>query len=222
MGCYDEFEKVKLTGTRVCHTPYYVPCYEITQLRHTSETCPNHGIHESVFIWNIIQQHTMLMTQQACSTTTMNKSQPYSDSASTAAETMTSEQATEYARFSRESNALNTWTDTFFDDDDDIVAVFDFDYDSMISYYTKLTWLIFTLITISGPVFASIIFIRRYWPLWILYYLVLYFLRANVIWNVRAQHLAITRDGIRFVRNRRPFLCGLPCSDLGKTSKTGE
>merc|ERR1711976_900066 len=46
------------------------------------------------------------------------------------------------------------------------------------------------------------------------------YLRRNVEWSTRAQHVAITQDGIKFVRDRRPTCWGLPCTDKGKTSKT--
>lgn len=103
-----------------------------------------------------------------------------------------------------------TWTDTFFDDEDDVIAVFDFDYDSMEKFYTNIGW-------------ASVASTLLYTPLFIaqLVGLVPCFLRKNVQWNARSQHVAITRDGIRFVRDRRPCCWGLPCTDQGKSSKTG-
>jgi len=102
-----------------------------------------------------------------------------------------------------------TWTDTFFDDEDDIIAVFDFDYEAMETYYTNIGW-------------ASIAATLLYLPLFIaqLVGLVPCYLRKNIQWNARSQHVAITRDGIRFVRDRRSCCWGLSCTDQGKSSKT--
>jgi len=46
------------------------------------------------------------------------------------------------------------------------------------------------------------------------------YLRKNVRWNVQSQHVAVTRDGIRFVREKRPTCWGWQCTDSGKSSKT--
>lgn len=46
------------------------------------------------------------------------------------------------------------------------------------------------------------------------------YLRKNVRWNVTSQHVAVTRDGIRFVRDKRQACWGMPCTDSGKSSKT--
>jgi hypothetical protein len=46
------------------------------------------------------------------------------------------------------------------------------------------------------------------------------YLRSNVRWTIRAQHVAITRDGIRFVRERRPTCWGSSCTDAGRSTKT--
>ena len=101
------------------------------------------------------------------------------------------------------------WTDSFFEDDDDIVAVFDLDYDAMESFYTSLGWIGIGLSLLWGPLFT--IAALTLTPC---------FLRTNVQWAVRAKHVAVTRDGIRFVQNRRPCGWGLECMDVGKSSKT--
>jgi hypothetical protein len=103
-----------------------------------------------------------------------------------------------------------TWTDSFFDEDDDIIAVFDFDYDAMESFYTNMGWA-----AIASTLLYSPLFIAQ------LVALVPCYLRKNVRWSSRSQHVAITRDGIRFVHDRRPSCWGLSCTDQGKTSKTG-
>jgi hypothetical protein len=105
-----------------------------------------------------------------------------------------------------------TWTDTFFeDDDDDIIAVFDFDYDAMENFYTSVGWVSFGATILYTPLFMLSLF-----------GLTPCYLRSNVGWNTRSQHVAVTRDGIRFVRDKRPCCWGLPCTDQGKSSKTGE
>ena len=104
-----------------------------------------------------------------------------------------------------------TWTDTFFDDEEDgIIAVFDFDYDAMESFYTSIGW-------------ATLASTILYTPLFMLSLcgLAPCFLRKNVRWAARSQHVAITHDGIRYVRDRRPCGWGLPCTDQGRSSKTG-
>ena len=104
-----------------------------------------------------------------------------------------------------------TWSDSFFEDDDDVVAVFDLDYESMESFYTSLGWVSIGLSLIYPPLFGLA-----------LVTLTPCYLRQNVQWAARAKHVAITRDGIRFVENRRPCGWGLACCDSGKKSKTGK
>lgn len=101
------------------------------------------------------------------------------------------------------------WQDDFFDDEDDIVAVFDFDYEAMESFYTNVGWVWIGATILYTPFFvASMVGLAPC------------FLKKNVAWNVKSQHVAVTRDGIRFVRDRRQTCWGLPCTDAGKSSKT--
>ena len=44
--------------------------------------------------------------------------------------------------------------------------------------------------------------------------------QANLNDRVRAQHLAITRDGIKYVIDRHDTACRLECQQQGKVSKT--
>jgi hypothetical protein len=104
-----------------------------------------------------------------------------------------------------------TWTDTFFDDDEDVIAAFDFDYNAMENYYTSAGWMTLAASMIFfPPCFLASLFV-----------LAPCYLRKNMSWSSRAQHVAITRDGIRFVRDRQPCCWGMPCTDQGKSSKTG-
>jgi hypothetical protein len=112
----------------------------------------------------------------------------------------------------RDSNgSLLTWSDDFFDDDDDddIIAVFDFDYDLM-------EWEL--MASFCGCYTASAFIPALFGALTLM--LVPCNLRKNMSWHVRAQHLAVTRDGIRFVHDRRPSLCGWSCTDVGQWTKT--
>jgi len=102
-----------------------------------------------------------------------------------------------------------TWNDDYFENESDIVAVFDLDYDQMETYYESLSWIGYGATCIVPNFFwcATLLGTPCY-------------LRRNVQWSVRSQHVAITRDGVRFVKERRPTCWGMPCSDAGKMSKT--
>lgn len=104
-----------------------------------------------------------------------------------------------------------TWTDTFFQDEDDgeVIAVFDFDYDQMENFNTSVGWVCLGATLLYTPFLAAA-----------LVSLTPCFLRQNVRWSTRAQHIAVTRDGIRFVNDRRKSCWGLACTDKGKSSKT--
>jgi hypothetical protein len=103
-----------------------------------------------------------------------------------------------------------TWSDSFFDnEDDDVVAVFDFDYEGMEDFYTSVGWSTLACTVLYTPVMVLA-----------LVGLAPCYLRRNVQWNTRSQHVAITRDGIRFVRDKRSSCWGMPCSEKGKSSKT--
>jgi len=95
--------------------------------------------------------------------------------------------------------------DTYFDGDPGVVAAFDFDYDEIIDFETKLQ-----CAQIACPV-VCLVSSLVCTPC---------FLRQNVEWKARAQHVAITVDGIRYVVARHPSQCGLSCTDVGKDSKT--
>mmetsp|Transcript_97225 Transcript_97225/g.145680 ORF Transcript_97225/g.145680 Transcript_97225/m.145680 type:complete len:300 (-) Transcript_97225:71-970(-) len=115
------------------------------------------------------------------------------------------------ARYSSLANLRKelTWTDNFFEDEDDVIAVFDFDYDAMESFYTSVGW-----VTLASSIIYTPIFVCS------LLGLAPCYLRKNIRWSTRSQHVAITQDGIRFVRERRPCCWGLQCTDQGKSSKT--
>jgi hypothetical protein len=117
------------------------------------------------------------------------------------------------------------WQDDFFDDDPEfsfggsfgasppsssIVAVFDFDYDLMESYWEKVSFTSLGAIVLLLPHVAWIALVGMA-PCYV---------RPNVRWSVRSQHVAVTRDGIAYVRDRRPTCWGQSCTDAGRATQT--
>jgi len=96
--------------------------------------------------------------------------------------------------------------DAFFNGDQGLISVWDFDYDLIIDFETQFKC-------------AQLAFIP---PLCLASSLCCYpcFMKKNVEWATRAKHLALTVDGIRYVQEKHPTCCGLSCSDRGKESKT--
>jgi len=45
------------------------------------------------------------------------------------------------------------------------------------------------------------------------------FLNKNVEWKTKAQHVALTVDGIHYIHDKHPTMCGLSCTDKGLKSK---
>lgn len=98
-----------------------------------------------------------------------------------------------------------TWTDDFFDDEEGLIAAFDLDYDSMECQYKTLSW---------GCLGGTVLCFPSVIP-FLLVGLVPCYVNQNVKWNVRAQHLAVTRNGILFIHDKRPSLWGDSCT-VGK------
>ncbi|CAK9008789.1 Uncharacterized protein SCF082_LOCUS10017 [Durusdinium trenchii] len=82
--------------------------------------------------------------------------------------------------------------DDFFDNERHLVGVFDFDYDEIEDFETKVAW-------------VSLLSIPCIWPL-SLACCGPCFLQQNVEWRTRAQHVALTEDGIKYVTDREPEL----------------
>mmetsp|Transcript_44792 Transcript_44792/g.138537 ORF Transcript_44792/g.138537 Transcript_44792/m.138537 type:complete len:236 (+) Transcript_44792:59-766(+) len=95
--------------------------------------------------------------------------------------------------------------DDHFEGEPGLNVAFDFDYDEIIDFRTKLMW-------------ARFIFNPTMWNAVVCCYPC--FISQNVEWEARAQHVALTIDGIRYVTEKHPSQCGLSCTDVGKTSKT--
>eukprot|EP00978_Attheya_sp_CCMP212_P004513 scaffold9821_cov47-Attheya_sp.AAC.7 len=97
------------------------------------------------------------------------------------------------------------WEDRFFDGEEGLVAVFDFDYEKIASFQESVAMasMLFPPILIFGSLGCYPCFFRQ-----------------QIHWNTYSQHIAVTRDGIKYVQEKRKTSCGLDCTDAGKTSKT--
>jgi len=96
-------------------------------------------------------------------------------------------------------------SDDYFAGEAGTIAVFDFDYETMIAFNSQLRR-------------TSLAWCPVLWPTCLCCYPC--FIKQNAEWDARSQHVALTVDGIRYVREKRKFCCGLSCSDRGKESKT--
>jgi len=101
--------------------------------------------------------------------------------------------------------AMPISSDRFFDGEPGLIQAFDFAYDEIIAFEKEFKW-------------AQFVFVPCAWISACCCYPC--FLNQNIEWNTRAQHLALTQDGIRYVTERHPSSCGLSCSDVGKKSQT--
>jgi len=89
----------------------------------------------------------------------------------------------------------------YFADTEGIIHVFDFDYEAVVANQVKLQ----QNCTMCCPCML---------PCWFSCF------KQNLIDSINAQHVAITRDGIRFVHDQRRQGCRLDCQTAGKTTKT--
>jgi len=94
--------------------------------------------------------------------------------------------------------------DEFFNSDQGLISVWDFDYDAIISFETQRRWAQY----ICPAMWVSCLCCQPC------------FLQKNVEWTARAKHVALTVDGIRYVTEKHPTCCGFSCTDKGKDSKT--
>jgi len=101
--------------------------------------------------------------------------------------------------------AMPMASDDYFVGEPGLVATFDFDYEKIIGFEKSLKW---AQLTFFPPAWISCVCCAPC------------YLNQNVEWKARAQHVTLTVDGIRFVTEKRKSWCGLPCSDVGKESKT--
>jgi energy-converting hydrogenase Eha subunit E len=130
-----------------------------------------------------------------------------------------------------------TWEDDFFDEDPEsnngnnnmvhaspIVAVFDFDREGMERNYTtqslRILAAVIAIVTIYVVVLIFFIFRNKLALLALPAVMALigpFHLRRAVQRDVRSLHAAVTRDGIAYVRDRRPSWWGVPCWNVGRS-----
>lgn len=96
--------------------------------------------------------------------------------------------------------------DQYFSEEPNLIAAFDFDYDTITEFQIKQRWA--CLLATPPVLFASSLCC---YPC---------FLNQQVHWDARSQHVCLTVDGIRYVKERRKSFCGFRCNDKGKESKT--
>jgi hypothetical protein len=90
-------------------------------------------------------------------------------------------------------------------DDETFVKSYQFNYDDVIAFNRELLyWTSAASCLIGVPIPCCLL----PWAL------------RNSVDAARAQHVAITRDGIRYVFDKHPTGCRFHCQDVGRTSKT--
>lgn len=98
------------------------------------------------------------------------------------------------------------WEDKFFANEEGVIAVFDFDYPKIASFNESVacvSMLLFPPLLVLGSLFCYPCFFQK-----------------QINWDACSQHVAVTRDGIKYVKDKHPTGCGLACQDAGKVSKT--
>lgn len=97
------------------------------------------------------------------------------------------------------------WEDSYFAEEEGLIAVFDFDYPKIASFNKSVACvsMLFPPILIFGSLCCYPCFFAQ-----------------QIKWDVYSQHVAITRDGIKYVKDKRHRMCGFACQDAGKESKT--
>ena len=97
--------------------------------------------------------------------------------------------------------------DAFFAKDADVLKTYKFDYDASAEWATDVA---FSNNVIAGLPFSIIFNAPCFYA----------FEKENIVDKVRAQHLALTRDGIKYVVDKHDQGCRLECQKQGKVSKT--
>jgi len=97
--------------------------------------------------------------------------------------------------------------DPFFAKDSDVLKTYSIDYDKAAAFEKEVAC---SNMIIGGLPFSLICSAPCYFA----------FERDNIDDRVRAQHLAITRDGIKYVVDKHSTGCRFECQDQGKVSKT--
>jgi hypothetical protein len=97
------------------------------------------------------------------------------------------------------------WDDKFFEREEGLVAVFDLDYAEISAFRKSVgcAMMLFPPVLIFGLLGCYPCMYRQW-----------------IDWEVYAEHVAITRDGIKYVKDKHRTGCGLACQEAGKKSKT--
>jgi len=93
----------------------------------------------------------------------------------------------------------------YFDGTDGVVAVFPFDYEKIMDYQWEVT---------NNTFLAGFPFCILGLPCQLLC------AKQNLEDAIRCQHVCVTRDGIRYVRDKHKTGCRFDCQDEGKVTKT--
>lgn len=128
--------------------------------------------------------------------------------------------------------------DDFFDNERNLVRVFNFDYDKIISFKKKVfmsqscygvilflflfSWTVRSLFERPAPgkpepsippsLLPVVVTVVLFWQTWTRW--------KNIEWVVRCQHICLTIDGVKYVTAKHPSGMGLSCWDKGQVSKT--
>lgn len=94
--------------------------------------------------------------------------------------------------------------DTFFVGSRGLLSVWDFDYDTIMKFEKRRQWA--QLLTSPSECLSCLCCSPC-------------FLSKNVEWETKAQHLALTVDGIHYIQDKHPTMCGFSCTDKGTKSK---
>mmetsp|Transcript_110937 Transcript_110937/g.214844 ORF Transcript_110937/g.214844 Transcript_110937/m.214844 type:complete len:229 (+) Transcript_110937:88-774(+) len=93
--------------------------------------------------------------------------------------------------------------DKYFQNDPETVHVFDFDYEKIIKFKSKVAHMELGICLPITALFCLPCLVKK-----------------NVTWEARAMHVALTVDGIRYVVDKHKTGCGSSCTDVGKTVTT--
>jgi hypothetical protein len=108
---------------------------------------------------------------------------------------------------------MPTAQDTYFKNEEGVLAVYDFDYEAASDFGYKLG------LRTSLCMAASIPYCWPFFP-FVACFLYSPMFYDNIKEVTEAQHVAITRDGIKYVTERHKSGCRCDCQDVGKQSKT--
>ena len=100
-------------------------------------------------------------------------------------------------------------SDAYFNGEQDIIVSYEFDYDAIVDFDTRLERSVATCLCFLYPPIGIVSCIT----------LALYG-SANINDKARAQHLAISRDGIRYIVEKHDAACRKAMCQQGKVSKT--